>query len=103
MCIFQLGPSLKSGNFKTVLRDGCLFGLLAYATYDMTNLATVTNWPVIVTIVDIIWGVVITSSSAISGYIFAKKFGGQRHQRVNPRKTQKQYVGLDTNIRLVET
>ena len=73
---FSIRPSLKTGGFKTVFRDGCLFGLLAYATYDMTNLATVTNWPVIVTIVDIIWGVVITSSSAISGYIFAKKFGG---------------------------
>ena len=72
---FSIRPSLKSGNFKTVLRDGCLFGLLAYATYDMTNLATVTNWPVMVTIVAIIWGVVITSASAISGYIFAKKFG----------------------------
>ena len=46
----------------------------------MTNLATVTNWPVIVTIVDIIWGVVITSASAISGYIFAKKFG-DRHTK----------------------
>jgi uncharacterized membrane protein len=74
---FSIRPSLKSGNFKTVLRDGCLLGLLAYATYDMTNLATVTNWPIIVTIVDIIWGVIITSSSAISGYIFAKKFGGR--------------------------
>ena len=77
---FSIRPSLKSGNFKTVIRDGCLFGLLAYATYDMTNLATVTNWPVIVTIVDIFWGVVITSSSAISGYIFAKKVGG-RHTK----------------------
>ena len=72
---FSIRPSLKSGNFKTVLRDGCLFGLLAYATYDMTNLATVTNWPLIVTVVDIIWGMVITSASAISGYIFANKFG----------------------------
>ena len=58
----------------------------------MTNLATVTNWPFIVTIVDMIWGVGITSTSAISGYIFAKKFGAD-HQRVSSRKTQKQYVG----------
>ena len=75
---FSIKPSLNSGNYKTVLRDGCLFGLLAYATYDMTNLATMANWPVIVTIVDIVWGVVITSASAISGYIFAKKLGERR-------------------------
>ena len=58
----------------------------------MTNLATVTNWPVIVTIVDIIWGVVITSASAISGYIFAKKFG-DRSPRVSPRKHRNNMLG----------
>ena len=71
---FAIRPSLKSGNHMSVLRDGCLLGLLAYATYDMTNLATVKDWPVIVTIVDIIWGMIITSMSALSGYIFAKRF-----------------------------
>ncbi len=70
---FAIRPSLKTGNRFTVLRDGCFLGLLAYATYDMTNLATVKEWPVIVTVVDIIWGMIITSTSALLGYIFATK------------------------------
>ena len=71
---FAIRPSLGSENYKNVIRDGCLLGLLAYATYDMTNLATVKDWPLIVSVVDIIWGMVITSVSALSGYIFAKRF-----------------------------
>ena len=70
---FSIRPSLRSGTYKDVMKDGCLLGLLTYATYDMTNLATLNNWSVLVTIVDIIWGMVITSASALSGYLLAKK------------------------------
>ncbi|OUV03817.1 MAG: hypothetical protein CBC42_01495 [Betaproteobacteria bacterium TMED82] len=71
---FAIRPSLTSGNFKSVLRDGALLGLLSYATYDMTNLATLINWPITITIIDIIWGIFITSISSVVGYLCAKFF-----------------------------
>ena len=50
---------------------GGLFGMVAYATYDLSNLATIKNWPVVVTIVDIIWGTVFSSIVAIISYSIA--------------------------------
>lgn len=54
-------PAL-SGNYSLVkiLLLGGLFGLVAYGTYDLTNQATLKDWPVIVTIVDLIWGTLLT-------------------------------------------
>ncbi len=52
---------------------GALFGLISYATYDLTNLATIKDWPLIVTIVDMVWGTVLAANvSAISFYIVNK-------------------------------
>jgi len=48
--------------------------LLCYATYDLTNLATLKNWPVVVTVADIIWGVVLTSSTALAVFLIGKRF-----------------------------
>ncbi|KKS35025.1 MAG: hypothetical protein UU97_C0003G0039, partial [candidate division WWE3 bacterium GW2011_GWD1_42_14] len=45
-----------------------LFGLVCYATYDLTNQATINNWPTIVTVVDLIWGTLLTAS--VSGVVF---------------------------------
>lgn len=41
---------------------GALFGLIAYATYDLTNLATIKDWPLLVTIIDLVWGTVLGGS-----------------------------------------
>lgn len=48
---------------------GALLGLVAYGTYDITNLATVRGWPVIVSIVDLAWGVCVTAVAATAGYL----------------------------------
>jgi uncharacterized membrane protein len=48
------------------------FGLIAYATYDLTNLATLKGWPVAVTVVDLCWGMVLTASVAAAGYAVAR-------------------------------
>lgn len=55
-----------------VLLRGAFFGLIAYATYDLTNHATVANWPTIVTVVDILWGMVIAGISSLIAYIILK-------------------------------
>jgi uncharacterized membrane protein len=53
---------------------GALFGFFAYATYDLTNLATVKDWPIIVTIVDLIWGTVLCGAVAWGSYLISNKF-----------------------------
>jgi uncharacterized membrane protein len=70
--IFAVAPALQSGSWKTALTMGALFGLFAYATYDMTNLATLRGWPVAVTVVDMAWGTVITGVSATAGYFLTR-------------------------------
>jgi uncharacterized membrane protein len=74
--IFAVGPALKSGSWQTALVYGALFGFFCYATYDMTNLATLKGWPVSVAIVDVIWGTVLTGTSALLGYLVTRQFFG---------------------------
>jgi uncharacterized membrane protein len=57
LVVFVLVPGLEAGSLKMTLIRAALFGLVTYATYDLTNLATIKDWPLIVTIVDIVWGI----------------------------------------------
>jgi uncharacterized membrane protein len=70
---FVVVPGLNNGTTATVLLNGALLGFLCYATYDLTNLATVRNWPISVVVVDIAWGIVLTASTAFLSYTFALK------------------------------
>lgn len=53
---FVINPALEKDSWKYALFAGMLFGLITYSTYDLTNLATVKNWPLKITIIDLIWG-----------------------------------------------
>jgi uncharacterized membrane protein len=66
---FVVAPGLESGSLGTTLLRAALFGLITYATYDLTNLATLKDWPVIVTLVDIVWGVVLCVSISLVGFM----------------------------------
>lgn len=70
--VFAVSPALKTGSASTALLFGVLLGFLAYATYDMTNFATLKNWPLIVTVVDMAWGAVLTGVSAAAGYLITR-------------------------------
>jgi uncharacterized membrane protein len=70
--IFAISPALESGSWRTSLAMGALFGFFAYATYDMTNLATLRDWPVAVAAVDMAWGTFLTGLSATAGFFAAK-------------------------------
>jgi uncharacterized membrane protein len=72
--IFAVHPALVAGSFGKAVLYGALFGFFAYATYDFTNLATIKDWPILVTVVDIIWGTVLTGSVAAASYSIAKTF-----------------------------
>jgi uncharacterized membrane protein len=62
--IFAVQPALAAGSWLTALVYGALFGFFAYATYDLTNMATLRQWSWAVTVVDIAWGTVLTGFSA---------------------------------------
>lgn len=69
--ILAVNPALDKGSWMTACLLGGLLGLVAYGTYDITNLATLKNWPPIVAIVDIVWGTVLTASVATISYIIS--------------------------------
>lgn len=70
--IFAIAPALQSGEWKTALVYGILFGFFTYATYDLTNLATLRDWPLSIVIIDLLWGMFITGASATLGYLLTK-------------------------------
>lgn len=66
--IFAIKPALELRSAMHALLWGALFGFFTYATYDLTNLATVRDWPLIVTVVDLVWGTVLCAAVAWAGY-----------------------------------
>ncbi len=70
--IFAVAPALESQSLAKAVVLGALFGFFTYATYDLTNLATLKDWPVIVVVVDIIWGAVLSGSVAAVSYLIGK-------------------------------
>jgi uncharacterized membrane protein len=73
LVVFSVLPALEKSSWSQALFLGALLGLISYATYDLTNLATVKDWPLVVTIVDMVWGTILgTSVSLISYFIVSK-------------------------------
>ena len=67
---FVINPALEKQSILFAIGAGAFFGLVSYATYDLTNLATLRDWPVSITVIDLIWGSFITSAtSAITTWI----------------------------------
>lgn len=70
LIFFAINPALKKDSIIYAISVGALFGFMTYATYDMTNLATLKDWPLNITIIDIIWGTTLNALTAgISFYI----------------------------------
>lgn len=69
---FAVLPALASGDWRTAALNGAILGLLAYGTYDMTNLSTLKGWPVAVSVVDMVWGGVVTGVSATAGWFLTR-------------------------------
>jgi len=67
--VFVVLPGLEDNSLKLTILRAALFGLVTYATYDLTNLATVKDWPLLVTIVDLIWGTVLSISVSWIGFL----------------------------------
>jgi uncharacterized membrane protein len=71
---FVVLPSIEKSSWLHALFFGALFGLITYATYDLTNLATIKDWPLLVTVVDLVWGSFIAASVSVITYFIANKF-----------------------------
>lgn len=65
-------PGLEDDSLRTTLLRGALFGLVTYATYDLTNLATLKDWPLLMTVVDMIWGTVLSMAVSFASFMAGK-------------------------------
>jgi uncharacterized membrane protein len=73
LVVFAISPALNKDSWSTAAIYGALFGFITYATYDLTNMATLKDWPVIVTVVDLVWGTILNAAVATIVYFLAKK------------------------------
>ena len=70
--VFVVIPGLAENALPMMLLKASLFGLITYATYDLTNMATVKDWPLIITVVDLAWGMVLTTIVSLAGFFAGK-------------------------------
>jgi uncharacterized membrane protein len=73
--VFVTLPGLESGSLQSTLIRAALFGLVTYATYDLTNLATLKDWPLTLTIVDLIWGTFLSTAVSYVSFMAGKWLG----------------------------
>ena len=71
LVIFVITPAVEKSSWMHAVMFGALFGLVCYATYDLTNLAVAKDWPLLITIVDMIWGAVLAASVSTVTYFIA--------------------------------
>ncbi|MDN6196204.1 MAG: DUF2177 family protein [Atopostipes suicloacalis] len=65
---YAINPALASGSWFEALKLGAIFGFITYLTYDMTNLATLENWPLKITVIDILWGTSLNSLTSLISF-----------------------------------
>lgn len=70
--VFAVAPAMAGGRWTTATTYGAFLGLFAYATYDLTNQATLRNWPLAVTVADLCWGTLLTASAATIGFLITR-------------------------------
>lgn len=74
LVIFVIIPAVEKSSIIHALALGALFGLVTYAAYDLTNLATVKGWPIYVTVIDLIWGSILSAIVSVLTYLIYSKF-----------------------------
>ena len=75
LVLFVIEPAVEKKEWSKALWMGAFFGLITYATYDLTNLATLKDWPLKMVVVDMLWGTVLSASVATGTYFIATKLG----------------------------
>ncbi len=70
--IFAIMPAFEKNSPGKAILLGALFGFFTYATYDLTNLATLKNWPLPIVFIDMAWGAILTATVSTAGYYIVK-------------------------------
>ena len=73
--IFAVRPDIANDSWRQAILFGGLYGFFTYATYDLTNMALIKNWPLAIVIVDIIWGVCLCSLVAYLSFVVSRFLG----------------------------
>lgn len=73
--IFAIMPSVDKNSLQSAIILGALFGFFTYATYDLTNLATLKDWPLTIVFIDIVWGAVLTGIVSTAGFYIVQFIG----------------------------
>ncbi len=71
---FVVNPAIINDNWRYALLVGMLFGFITYATYDLTNLATLKNWPLKITLIDLMWGTSLGGLTSLISFLINKRF-----------------------------
>lgn len=74
--VFAVLPAFESGGLVRAALLGAAFGFFAYATYDLTNWATLKDWPALIVPIDLAWGTILTGTVATAGYLIGTKLLG---------------------------
>jgi uncharacterized membrane protein len=74
LTVFAIVPHSPAGDWSKTLGSAALFGLVAYATYDLTNLATLKQWPLGLSLIDMAWGSLISTVAAAAGKAVLDRF-----------------------------
>lgn len=74
LVFFVLNPAIERKSITYAIMTAAFYGLLTYATYDLTNLATLKDWPLLITIIDLIWGMALSVSVSLISYLIAIRF-----------------------------
>ncbi len=73
LVFFVIAPAVEKKSWMQALTSGAFFGLVTYATYDLTNLAVAKGWPLGITIIDLAWGTLLAASVSVITYAIAAK------------------------------
>lgn len=73
MVFFVIAPAREKGSLRYALLAGAAFGFVTYATFDLTALALLKDWPLFITLVDLAWGTVLSASVSTITFAIAKK------------------------------
>lgn len=76
LVLFAISPALREQNWLMAVSLGLALGVIAYGSYDLTNMATLKGWSLSLTLVDIAWGAFVSAVSALAGFYAARIFAG---------------------------
>ena len=74
LIFFVINKAVEINSWQYALFAGMFYGFITYSTYDLTNLSTIKDWPIFLTVVDILWGTVLCGLTSFLSYLFIIKF-----------------------------